>query len=125
MVKVLLRNGWWAPNGTLYRKSDTRKGPPVDIPADVVFDAEGKSRLPSTAEIVDDDYKTPPPKRVSVETFSEHRGMMVSGDPNRAAMISQGQAQERAEQALAEKAVKHQADLAAEKADKPAKKGKK
>ena len=65
MTKVLLRNGWVAPNGMLYRKSDSRKGPPRDIPASVVFDAEGKSLLPSTAEIVDDDYVTPAPKRVS------------------------------------------------------------
>lgn len=96
MAKVILLNGWFA-DGVLYRKSVTKKGPPVDIPDNIVFDADGKSRLPSTAKIVSDDYVTPLVKP-GVDTFSEHRAELDANDPDRAAAVAQSVAIEKAEQ---------------------------
>ena len=115
MAKVILRAGWFAPNGVLYRKSAARTGPPVDIPDYIVFDNEGKSRLPTSAKLVDDDYVTPEPQRVSADTFSEHQKMLSANDPRRAAMESQGAAMVEADQTLADNRARHQAELAAEK----------
>ncbi len=127
MIKVILRNGWYGPDGVFYRKSATRKGPPVDIPDDVVLDAEGRSRLPSTAVVVSDDYVTPMPVR-SADTLSEHRKMIDQTDPARAAAAAERAAAEAAGQALDAQRVKNaekfRKDLAAEEAAKPAKKGK-
>ena len=109
MAKVILLNGWFA-NGVLYRKSVTKKGPPVDIPDDVVFDSEGKSRLPSTARIVSDDYETPLVKP-GVDTFSEHRAELDANDPDRAAAVAQSEAVEKAEQNLRDQRMANKAKL--------------
>ena len=124
MALVILRDAWFAANGVLYRKSATRRGPPVDIPDNVIFDSEGKSRLPSSAEIVDSGYVTPEPTRINVDTLSEYSKMLTANDPARAAAESHAKVVAEADQTLAENAAKHQADLAAEEAAKP-KKGRK
>ena len=46
-MKVLLKRNWFTPFGR-FKKSVTKKGPPVEIPDDL------RGRLPSDAEIVDD-----------------------------------------------------------------------
>ena len=47
MAKVVLRNNWFAPNAQLFRKSRTKKGPPVDIPDELV------PYLPTTAIVIE------------------------------------------------------------------------
>ena len=110
---VLLRNHFYAPSGVLYRKSATRKGPPVEIPA------EYRDRLPSSAQVVAEDYVTPAPQRVSADTLSEHRKMLDEGDPAKQAAASQMAAASQAEQDLLkqqeENRIKFQEELAAEK----------
>lgn len=119
MVKVILRNGWNAP-GQFYRKSVSKKGPPVDIPHDVVYDDSGKSRLPTTAEIVSDDYVTPVVKP-GADTFSGHRAELDANDPDRAAAVAQGRAMEKADADRLTQQVKNKrkfaAELAAEEAE--------
>lgn len=95
----------------------------MDIPDSVIYDKDGKSRLPSTAKIVDEDYVTPEPKRVSADTFSEHQKMLSAYDPDRAAAESQARAVEESEKTLAENAAKHQADLVAEAKEETPKRG--
>jgi len=118
MVKVILLNGWNGPD-RFYRKSVTKKGPPVDIPHNVVFNGEGKSRLPSTAKIVSDDYVTPLVKP-GVDTFSEfnqmteHREMLDANDPDKAAMVAQSKAVEEADAYRLVQKAKFDAELAAE-----------
>lgn len=46
-MKVLLKRNWFTPFGR-FKKSATKKGPPVEIPDSL------RGRLPSDAEIVDD-----------------------------------------------------------------------
>ena len=96
MAKVILKNPWFAPGGRLFRKSVTKKGPPVDIPDDLLTDAKGKSMLPSTAKIVPDDYVTPM-KQKSADTLSEHRKMLDAGDTQRRAMEEEGAIRAQAE----------------------------
>ena len=102
MAKVILRNHWYAPNEQLFRKSVTKKGPPVDISDELV------PYLPSMAKIVSDDYVTPEPGK-SADTLSEHRKMLDANDPSKAAAM--------AEIAVFDKAQKFQAELAAEVAE--------
>ena len=47
-MKVLLKRNWFTPFGR-FKKSATKKGPPVEIPDSLL------KRLPSDAEIVDDE----------------------------------------------------------------------
>lgn len=118
MVQVLLMNHWNAPSSRLFRKSLSKKGPPVDIPADLVYDENGKSQLPSSAIIVDDDYQTPAPVK-SADTLSEHRKMLDANDPARAAALAEGDVRAKAEADLAaqreENKRKFNVELAAEK----------
>ena len=116
MVKVILVNGWNSPT-MFYRKSVSKKGPPVDIPHSVVYDKDGKSLLPSTAKIVSDDYVTPVVKP-GVDTLSEYRKELDANDPDRAAMVAASEAVEKADaERLAEQTEnkrKFDAELAAE-----------
>ena len=84
MAKVILKNNWNAPGSHLFRKSATRKGPPVDIPDALV------PFLPSTAQVVPDDYVTPEPVK-GPETLSE------AADLLRAAAVSQETVRAKAE----------------------------
>ena len=47
-MKVLLKRNWFTPFGR-FKKSATKKGPPVEIPDSL------RGRLPSDAEVVDDE----------------------------------------------------------------------
>ena len=127
MVKVILLNGWNAPD-RFYRKSVSKKGPPVDIPHSVVYDEEGKSRLPSTAKIVSDEYVTPVVKP-GVDTLSEYRKELDANDPERAAMVAASEAVAEADAgrlaSQVENKRKFDAELAAENEGMPVKRTKK
>lgn len=112
MAKVILMNHWNAPGSRLFRKSVTKKGPPLDIPDELV------PFLPSTAKIVPDDYVTPT-KAKSADTFSEHRKMLDAHDLERAAMKEEGEVRAQAEVEVKKAAFQRQLD-----SEKP-KKGKK
>lgn len=118
MAKVLLANHWFTRFGYLIRKSVTKRGPPVEVPDELI------DELPSTAKVVDDDYVTPEPVRVP-DTLSEHQKMLSAHDPARAAAESQGAAVAEADRTLAENRAKFQEDLTAEEVVKLAKKGQK
>lgn len=124
MAKVILRNGWWAPNAQLFRKSLTKKGPPVDIPDSLLDPDLPNMGLPSTAKLVPDSYEGLKPVE-SADTFSEHRKLLDANDPVRAAGAAEEEAKRKAEANRVKAAEKFQAELAAEVVEKPAKKGKK
>ena len=136
---IFPRNGWYSPDGTLYRKSASKKGPPQEVPEHLMAKNEqGKYKyLPSSAVVVSDDYVTPLPasKRGSIDTLSEFaksvdesREVTDAADLGKAEAVAQIELSAQADETLATNAAKHQAALAAENDGMPAKltkKGKK
>ena len=136
---IFPRQGWYAPNGRLFRKSDTKKGPPLEVPERLIAKNErGKYKyLPSSAVVVSDDYVTPmpAPKRGSIDTLSQFGNSMVeadesrevidAADPGKAEAEAQIVMMEKADQTLAENRAKHQAELVAENEGMPVRRTKK
>ena len=118
MAKVILRNHWFAPNGQLFRRSDTKKGPPREIPDSMVYAEDGRSQLPTSALIMPDDYVTDVSVQ-SADTISEHRKMMDANDPMKMAALAQAKVLAEAEENRLEQKelnrIKFEAELAAEK----------
>ncbi len=93
MAKVILLNGWFAPDSKLYKKSESKKGPPVEIPDELCVrnvggkkDKEGKfpyKYLPTTAKVVDEDYK------MLDKTERGHREVLDSLDIDRSAALAE------------------------------------
>ena len=84
MAKVILMNGWFAPGARFFRKSATKRGPPVEIPDEYL------EFLPTTARIVPEDYVTPEKEEKSPVTISEYRKMLDAHDLARAGMAEEG-----------------------------------
>ena len=118
MAKVILRNHWWAPDGQLYRRSDTKKGPPRDIPDSLVYGDDHESQLPSTALIVPEDYVTEVVVK-DADTISEHRKLLDANDPLKMAALAQAAVLAEADKDRLERKernrLKFEAELAAEK----------
>ncbi len=112
MAKVILANHWFAPGDRLFRKSPTKKGPPVDIPDDYL------EFLPTTARIVPDDYVVPEKEEKSPVTISEYRKMLDRHDLARAAMVEEGAIRKEAEEADTRTRAQVKAEKKAEKKDK-------
>ncbi len=109
MAKVILMNGWFAPGDRLFRKSPTKKGPPVDIPDEYL------EFLPTTAIIVPEDYVVPAKEDKVVNTLSEHRKLLDANDPARAAMAAEGEVRKQVAEAEAKTKAQVRVDKQAEK----------
>lgn len=93
MAKVILRNSWYAPDNKLYKKSETRQGPPVEVPDELCVRATKGQKdkkgnypylyLPTTAEVVSEDYK------LLDKTELGHREILESLDIDRAAATAE------------------------------------
>ena len=109
---IFPRNHWYAPNGQLFRKSATKKGPPLEVPEELL------PYLPTTAVIVKGDYITPVPasKRGSIDTLSEFAKSATGVDESREMTDATdfGKAEALAQIAIQDKAQKFQDDLAEE-----------
>lgn len=84
MALVILMNHWFAPGDRLFRKSATKRGPPIEIPDEYL------EFLPTTARIVPDDYMMPEKEEKSPVTISEYRKMLDTHDLARAGMVEEG-----------------------------------
>ncbi len=117
---IFPRNHWYAPNGQLFRKSATKKGPPIEVPEHLlVKNEQGKYKyLPSSAVVVSDDYVTPTPasKRGSIDTLSEFAKSATGVDESREMTDAAdfGKAEALAQIAIQDKAQKFQDELAEE-----------
>ncbi len=108
MAKVILMNHWFAPGDRLFRKSATKRGPPMEIPDEYL------EFLPTTAKIVSDDYVMPEKEEKSPVTISEYRKMLDAHDLARAGMVEEGAIRKEAEEADTRTRAQVKADKKAE-----------
>ena len=108
MAKVILMNHWFAPGDRLFRKSATKRGPPIEIPDEYL------EFLPTTAKIVSDDYVMPEKEEKSPATISEYRKMLDAYDLARAGMVEEGAIRKEAAEADTRTRAQVKADKQAE-----------
>ncbi len=123
MAKVILRNGWYAPDNKLYKKSESRKGPPVEIPDELCVrsvggkkDKEGKfpyKYLPTTAKVVDEDYE------MLDKTERGHREVLDSLDIDRSAALAEAAIRLEAEEPKEPDRWSHVTDIEPEEPEEP------
>ena len=131
-MKVLLRRNWFTPFGR-FKKSLTKKGPPVEIPNSL------RNRLPSDAEIVDDDksvYETVAEHTVTMAEAAEAEGMdmarLAAENEQQVRDLADGTVRKSTVEQIRTNAIEFQKELDAENArfpnenevqDKPVKRG--
>lgn len=114
-MQVLLKRNWFTPIGR-FKKSATKKGPPVEIPDSL------RGRLPSDAVIVDEDV--PVIEEDTQEPMTLADAAMSQGlDPDRAnkeaEMKFQSEPRKSTVDAVRANAIKFQKELDAENSQKP------
>ena len=123
-MKVLLQRNWFTPFGR-YKKSATKKGPPVEIPDSL------RGRLPSDAIVVDDDkpiyepgsYDAIHEETMSMAEAAEAEGLdmerMAADNEQHVRDLADGVVRKNTVQQIKANAVEFQKELNAENAEKP------
>ena len=116
-MQVLLKRNWFTPIGR-FKKSATKKGPPVEIPDSL------RGRLPSDAVIVGEDYQDIDTPASFDEPMTLADAAMSQGlDPDRAnkeaEMKFESEPRKNTVDAVRKNAIAFQKELDAENAQKP------